>query len=374
MKKVIVSVTNDLATDNRVNRTCLLLLELGYDVTLVGRLRKNSLPIGERPFKTRRLRLLFNKGPLFYAEFNFRLFFFLIFRKVDLLFSNDLDTLFANYLAKKLKTKTKLIYDTHELFTEVPELKNRKCTRNIWLMIEKHIFPKLQYIVTVNQSIADIYFKKYKNSITIVRNTPEKQIVITRETKSSLGLPNDKFLLIIQGAGLNVERGVEEAILAMNMIENTILLIIGSGDIIPKAKELVKHEKLEKKVRFYNQRPYLDMMKFTRISDLGLALDKPDCGNYKFSLPNKVFDYIQAGTPILSSSVIEVKKLIDRYDIGCSISKVDPNEIAKKVNFFLRNPQIINQYKLNCLRAAEIENWQNEKLILRDLILKTEKK
>jgi len=373
MKKVIVSVTNDLATDNRVNRTCLLLLELGYDVTLVGRLRKNSLSIGARSYKTKRFRLLFNKGPLFYAEINIRLFFFLIFRKVDLLFSNDLDTLSANYLVNKLKTKSKLIYDTHELFTEVPELKHRKFVRNVWLMIEKYIFPKLEYIITVNQSIAEIYFKKYKKSITVVRNTPERRIEKSDATRFSLGLPIDKFIMIIQGSGLNVERGIEEVILAMHMIENSVLLIFGSGDIIPKAKELVKSEKLEAKVLFFNQRPYLEMMKFTMNSDIGLAIDKPDCDNYKFSLPNKVFDYIQARIPILWSQLFEVKKLIEQYDIGCSISSVNPKEIAEKVNFLLENPQILSQYKINCIKAAEIENWQNEKLKLKELILQSEK-
>jgi glycosyltransferase involved in cell wall biosynthesis len=206
-----------------------------------------------------------------------------------------------------------------------------------------------------------------------VRNTPERRIEKSDATRFSLGLPIDKFIMIIQGSGLNVERGIEEVILAMHMIENSVLLIFGSGDIIPKAKELVKSEKLEAKVLFFNQRPYLEMMKFTMNSDIGLAIDKPDCDNYKFSLPNKVFDYIQARIPIFCSQIYEVQILIEQFDIVCSISSVNPKEIAEKVNFLLENPQILSQYKINCIKAAEIENWQNEKLKLKELILQSEK-
>jgi len=368
MKKVIVSVSNDLVTDNRVKRTCSLLTELGYEVILVGRFRKNSAVMDKRIYKSKRFRLFFDKGSLFYAEFNIRLFLFLLFRKTDLLYSNDLDTLLANYLVSKIKSKTKLIYDTHELFTEVPELENRKFSKSTWLRIEKYIFPKLKYVITVNQSIADIYSNKYNKSILVIRNVPEKfnnQKIVSR---SNLGLPMDKFILIIQGSGLNVDRGIEEAILAMHLIENALLLIIGGGDAIPLAKKLVEAEKLDEKVRFFDKRPYHEMMQFTGNANIGLTLDKPISENYKFSLPNKLFDYIQAGIPILSSELVELKKIIDAYNIGCFVKTITPDEIAKSVNFLINNPEILIAYKSNCSIAAEIENWENEKRIFTKLM------
>jgi len=368
MKRAIVSVSNDLVTDNRVKRTCSVLCEMGFDVLLVGRIRKNSLPLDFRKYNCKRFNLIFDKGPLFYAEFNFRLFLFLLFQKVDVLYSNDLDTLPANFFVSKFKSKSKLIYDTHELFTEVPELENRKFAKNTWIKIEKYIFPKLSHIITVNESIAKIYDNKYYKSILVVRNVPEKYENSNPLSKSTLGLAEEKFILIIQGSGLNVDRGVEEAVLSMQFIKDAIMVIVGSGDVIAKAKQLAEIKKLTEKVIFFDKRPYQEMMLLTSNANIGLTLDKSLSENYRFSLPNKLFDYIQAGIPILSSPLVELRKIIDKYNIGCFVETVSPEEIAKNVNFLIENPDKLNEYKLNCIKAAEIENWEHEKIKLKNLI------
>ncbi|HKJ05832.1 MAG TPA: hypothetical protein VJ970_00040, partial [Flavobacteriaceae bacterium] len=155
MKKVVVSVTNDLSSDQRVHKICTSLNNNNFDVLLIGRKLRNSKAIS-RKYKTKRFNLLFNSGFLFYAEYNIRLFFYLLFIKKNILVANDLDTLLANYLASTI-TKCKLIYDSHELFTEVPELTNRPFVKHVWITIEKWIFPKLKTVYTVNSEIAEIY-------------------------------------------------------------------------------------------------------------------------------------------------------------------------------------------------------------------------
>ena len=123
-KKVIVSVTTDLISDQRVHKTCLTLYNMGYDVLLIGRKFNNidcSEKLYKRPYSVKRFSLIFNKGFLFYAIYNIRLLFFLMSSKFDILLSNDLDTLAPNFISSKIKKKP-LVYDSHELFTEVPEL------------------------------------------------------------------------------------------------------------------------------------------------------------------------------------------------------------------------------------------------------------
>ena len=369
VKIAIVTVSNDLATDNRVNRTCNVLKESGYTVVLVGRQRKNSIPLKSQNHRCVRLNLLFDKGPFFYAELNIRLFIFLLFSKVDLIFSNDLDTLPAAFLAHKLKKRSKIVYDSHELFTEAPELEGR-FVKKIWECMEKIIFPKLTNITTVNDTIAEIFKSKYRKSIVVIRNVSEKFDWSELKSKKDLGIPEDKELIIVQGSGLNVDRGIEEAILAMQLINNAILLIVGDGDVIPNAKELVKTHQLETKVLFFGKRPYKELMQFTRYASIGLALDKPKSLNYRFALPNKLFDYIQANTAVICSNLIEIQKIVEKYEIGISIETISPEAIAETINGLLENKDKLLSFQENCKKAAEVENWENEKVKLKALLEK----
>jgi glycosyltransferase involved in cell wall biosynthesis len=363
-KRAIVSVTNDLYTDNRVDKVCLFLVEQGYDVLLVGRKLKNSSPLQERTYQTKRLHLLFEKGPFFYMEYNLRLFLFLLFKKCTVLVSNDLDTLLANYVTHRFKPSVRLVYDSHELFTEVPELTQRPFVRKIWESIEQWIFPRLKTVYTVNSSIAHVYEKKYRKTIQVVRNVSPKWNPSDITTKAALGIPENEFLIIVQGAGINVHRGVEEAVEAMQFINHAKLMIVGDGDVIPVLKEMVKTLNLTEKVLFFAKRPYHEMMAFTHHADIGLTLDKPTNLNYQYSLPNKVFDYIHAGTPFIATNLVEIKNIVEKYGVGIIIEKLNPELLAQKIKSLQENPVLLDKLKEQCKIASETENWENETRVL----------
>jgi glycosyltransferase involved in cell wall biosynthesis len=366
-KKVIVSVINDLVTDQRVKKSCQTLTDMGFEVMLVGRQLKKSPPMEERPYPTVRMKLLFEKGPLFYATFNLRLFFFLLFHKAELLLSNDLDTLLPNYLVSRIKG-IPLIYDSHEYFTEVPELVNRKGVQNIWKRIERWVFPKLKDVITVNDSIADLYEKEYGIRPVVVRNvSPKREVSKDFKDRKAFDLPEDKFLMILQGSGINIQRGAEEMVLAMQYVSDANLLIVGGGDVLDELKSLVKKYGLEQKIFFKPRQPYPILANLTYIADLGLTLDKDTNINYRFSLPNKLFDYIQAGTPVLASPLPEVKKIIDTYEIGDFIPSHEPVEIAEKVNQIVANQEVMSKWRKNITFAASQLNWENEERQLKEV-------
>ena len=159
------------------------------------------------------MNLLFEKGPLFYAEFNFRLFLRLLFSSAEIILSNDLDSLPASYLASKIRRK-KLVYDSHEYFTEVPELINRPAIQNTWRRIEKAILPNLKNAYTVCDSIANAYNKQYGTTFQVIRNLPFRN--------DRIEIPQDKIIqkegakiVLYQGA-LNLGRGLEYAIKQCN--------------------------------------------------------------------------------------------------------------------------------------------------------------
>jgi len=350
-----------LSTDQRVHKVCMTLEALGYEVTLVGRRQRASLPLAARTYSAKRMFLLFEKGPLFYAEFQFRLFLYLLFHRADVLVANDLDTLWPNYQISKLKS-AHLVYDSHELFCEVPELQNNPKKKNIWKNIEREIFPKLKHVFTVNDSIAKIYSEEYKVAVKVVRNIPllSTQATIAYESKETLGIPADKKIIVLQGAGINIDRGGEEAVEAMQYVDNAILLIIGSGDVMDVLKKMVQDLKLNNKVEFIGKVPFQKLVQYTRHADLGLTLDKDTNINYKYSLPNKLFDYIHAGVPVLASGLVEIKKIIDEYAIGDCITSHDPKHIADKINGILSDENKLQLWKKNTKIASKKLNWENE--------------
>jgi len=358
-KRIIVSVINDLVTDQRVHKTCLTLTQMGFDVLLTGRKLPDSPPMDNRPYSYHRMKLMFTKGPLFYMEFNMRLFFFLLFHRFDLLTSNDLDTLLPNYLSAKIKGKP-LVYDSHEYFTEVPELVNRPAVQKIWKSIEKRIFPQLTDVFTVNQSIADLFEKEYGVKVNVVRNIPFKKSVGKTKTRKELGLPDDKFIMILQGSGINMHRGSEQMVEAMKYIDGALLLFVGGGDVIDTLKKMANHPDIKEKVIFKPRQPYNSLMQYTANADLGLTLDKDTNLNYRFSLPNKIFDYIQAGIPVLASNLPEIRKVIETYNIGDFIPSHKPAEIAEKVKKLMNNKPQLEKWKRNITFAAENLTWEKE--------------
>lgn len=363
--RIIVAATNDLATDQRLKRHCDTLYAGGYDILLTGRLLPGSLPLDDRPYKTRRVKHWFNKGFLFYAETNARLFVFLLFTSFDILNSNDLDTLPACYLASRLKRKA-LVYDSHEYFTEVPELNNRKLVKRTWEKIECSIFPKLRNIITVNQRIAGAYHAKYGKEIHIVRNLPERIVIKGPDSLAAYGIPGDKKAVILQGSGINRDRGAEEAIDAISQVENVVLIIAGSGDMIPALKQRVAEKHLQDRVIFIPLMPYSRLMGLTRLCDAGLSLDKGTSLNYRYSLPNKLFDYIMAGIPVVASPLPEVRKIVEGYGTGVLIKSHAPEEIAEKINTVLYiKPK--TKWKGALDKAAGELNWDHEKHKLLDI-------
>jgi len=338
-------------------------------VLLVGRRRRKSLLLEQREYRTHRMFLLFEKGFLFYAEYNFRLFFFLLFRKCDLLLANDLDTLLPNYLVKKLRKKS-LVYDSHEYFTGVPELEGRKFARNIWKHIERWIFPKLTDIITVNDSIAKLYKDEYDKELTVVRNIPALQNLKEFQSKKELGIDAGKNMILLQGSGINIDRGAEEAVMAMQYVTNAILYIIGDGDVIDILKKMVKKNGLEQKVVFIPKQPMDKLLRYTVHADIGLTLDKDTNINYRYSLPNKLFDYIHAGVPVLASSLVEVRKIIQQYKVGEIIENHNPEHIAAKINTMLIDKYGLQIMKENCKFAAQKLNWETEETKLTDILKK----
>src|ERR1700722_9998572 len=159
-KKIILTVTNDLNYDQRMQKTCRSLASAGYEVELVGRNKSDSIPLANEPYLQTRLNCIFNKGKLFYIEYNLRLLVYLTFRNFDAACAVDLDTIAPVFIIGKLKG-AKLIYDAHEYFPEVPEVVRRPAIKKVWEWVEKTFVPRMDAMYTVSEGLAEIFRAKY---------------------------------------------------------------------------------------------------------------------------------------------------------------------------------------------------------------------
>ncbi len=363
---IIMTVSTDLVSDQRVKKVCNTLYEMGFCITLIGRQLPHSPAMDARPYTTKRMRLLFTKGKFFYAEMNIRLFFYLLTHRCDIYHANDLDTLLPVTIVSRIKRKP-LIYDSHEYFTEVAELVNRPKIQAIWKRIEQYCVPKVHHMFTVCHSIAELYAQEYHREVNVMRNIPSRHTPGTPRSRRELNLPENKHLLILQGTGINIHRGSEELVEAMQYIPDALLLIIGNGDVIPTLKHMSAAQGTNDRIIFMPRMPFEELYHYTANADIGFSLDKNISINHLYALPNKLFDFIRAQVPIVASPMVEISRIIQHYDIGVILPNVEPATIAQAVNELLNNTEKLQQMKHNALRASEELCWENEQISLQNV-------
>ena len=297
--------------------------------------------------------------------YNLRLLIYLLTRKrTDILVSCDLDTLPANYLTSVLRNCT-LVFDSHEYFTELPELQNRKFVRKVWLSIEKLIFPRLKYSYTVSNLIADEYLEKYKLKFNVIRNLP-----VQKRSSADYALPPvlmNKKKILYQGA-VNLGRGIEMMMeVIKRMSDNVVFIIAGEGDLFEKLKRQSEDEALEDKVFFTGRIAHENLAGLTRQADVGISVEEDMGKNYRYALPNKLFDYIQAGIPVLVSNFPEMSEVVKKYDVGLIVESYDPVKIKEQLEFIIFNEEARRKWKINLEKAASELNWEKEEYKLKEL-------
>jgi len=363
---VVFSVTNCICHDRRVQKMASVVSGLGCEVTIIGRKSGACCDVNNVEFRSIRFRMIFKRGFLFYKFFNIRLLFRLLFNKYNLLVANDLDTLLPNYLFSKIR-KIPLVYDSHEYFTGVPEIQKRPFVKWVWTTIERSVFPHLRNVLTVSDSIAEKYAGQYGIKPVTIRNCSDSSEGIKNFTHEEMGIDRGNLIVVLQGTGINADRGGEELIEAIGLTDGVTLLIIGSGDLLPLLKVKVSALNISDKVKFIPTLPWNEMMRYTKSADAGLSLDRDTNLNYSFSLPNKLFDYISAGIPVIAGNLQEVRKIIEENECGIIIPDISPTEISKAIIRLRDDRLLLNKLKQNAFKGSEKLSWERESEKVRTL-------
>lgn len=353
MKRIVFTVTNDLTYDQRMNRICSTLQAAGYDITLIGFMKKRSVKLEQKPYKQIRLNLFFVKGKLFYLEYNFRLFWYLLFKKYDIYTGIDLDTLLPVFFNAKLKGKP-CVYDAHEYFTELPEIVARPLIKKMWIKLERFLLPKIKYNYTVGNAIAEELTKKYKTTFEVIRNVP-----VLSEDVTEVSVGN---YILYQGA-LNMGRGLEALMEGMAYV-NADLYIAGEGDLSAELRAFAAELPHKEKIRFLGYVRPADLKKYTNEAKIGINLVEHLGLSYYYSLSNKFFDYIHAGKPQVTMNFPEYKKLNDQYDVAVLIDEPEKKLIASAINKLLTDVKLYVELEHNIIEAKKDLNWQKESVKL----------
>ena len=354
------------------------LAQAGFDVWLVGRRLGNSQPFDNQYIKSHRFAPVFNKGKLFYLEYNLRLFFWLLFQRVDIIGGIDLDSILPCYFSAKIKnilrgpfssnsSKIKVVYDAHELFSETPEVVRRPKIQRFWLAVERFIVPKVDAAYTVSQSIVEEFEQRYGRRFDLIRNLPLRHVVSSKKMIFNKELnQNIDFevlyaskIILYQGA-LNEGRGLETAIEAMQFVENAELWLVGEGDLSQILRGQVARLNLQKKVKFLGFIVPDELPFYTEKADIGLLILEDKGLSYRYSLANKFLDYIQAEVPQICIQFPEYQRLNEQYNVALLIEKADVPTYLVALNRLLDDVVFYQQIKENCRAAATVLCWEKE--------------
>jgi glycosyltransferase involved in cell wall biosynthesis len=347
--RLVFTVTNDLSFDQRMIRICTSLAGEGYQVTLVGVKNNRSLPLIQQPFRQKRLPVLFRKGKAFYIEYNLRLFFCLLFKKANALCAIDLDTILPVWFISKLKGLP-AVYDAHELFCEMKEVVSRPRIYKAWKKIERFTVPHFKWGYTVNQPIADEFYKMYQVRYEVIRNITVLE---------PLTIPEKKQKYILYQGAVNEGRSFETLIPAMKEVDAP-LIICGDGNFMEQAQQLVKEHGLEEKIFFKGKITPVELQQYTREAWAGITLfENNGLSNY-YSLGNRFFDYIHHGLPQLCVNYPAYRELNNQWAVAVLIDDTSPGTIAAGLNTLLRDESMYQALQQNCLKAREVLNWQEE--------------
>ncbi|OGU61638.1 MAG: hypothetical protein A2X64_04940 [Ignavibacteria bacterium GWF2_33_9] len=345
---IILISFSDLRTDGRSRNFIDMFKSAGksvFTISLTGKYEKKSY-LGSDSV---RFKVILKRYVLKWAEFLHKSFYhkYPFYRNgVKYIFAADLYSLqaaisIAKKVNKKNKNKPKIIYDSREIFSALGPLSASMNKQKIISRLEKRFVRKVDHFVVSGELDAE-YLKSYFKTDTpfsVIYNYPRKKdIVRTDYLRDIFNIPKDKKIIIYQGVLLN-GRGILPLLNAFRELkEKYAFCIIGSGGFEKKYRKYVKDNSLEKVVFFHPEVEYSELLNITASADIGMSIIEPISFSYELALPNKLFEYISCGLPVLVSDLPALHKVVADYDNGVIIPKtLKKEEIIEKMEELERN-------------------------------------
>jgi len=260
-----------------------------------------------------------------------------------------------------------LVYDSHELYVERNAAKPLSRIENyLTSKIEAFLARRCDTVITVNASIAQELAHRYGIRLPhVLMNTPSlvKRSLRGQECslRGRLKIPNEYTLLLYSGS-ITFGRGLPQVIESLRYLPSChfVLMGFGSRDYLRHLKEVAAKDHVTSRVSFFGPVPSEEVTAVAATADLGIAPIENTCLSYYYCSPNKVFEYIAAGLPVVGSHFPELQRVIEGYKLGVTFNPEDPQDIARAINEVLEDRGKYEEMRQNALKAAKIFNWENE--------------
>lgn len=279
--------------------------------------------------------------------------------KGDVVVCNDLTALPVGLLAKLCRPSLKLVYDSHEYQAHTRWVGRRK--RRVIQALERFCLRFTAANVVVSPSIARAYVQDYGISLPyVVMNCPPQQAPApTGRLREKIGAAPGDRLLLFQG-GLTPGRGIEQMLEAFDLIQEPDLRLVfmGYGPLTARIQAVVQRDQ---RVALVPAVPSEEVLEHTVDAEFGLCFLIDDCLNHRYALPNKVFEYLMAGVPVVANDLVEVRQLIERHNAGVIVPNVGVPDLvaALKALSDYKRPEFLSG--LGELRA--LYSWEQQALV-----------
>lgn len=289
----------------------------------------------------------------------------------DVFHSHDLNTLYVGHVCKRRRPGAKLVYDSHELATERNRMGFWWRTWATWN--ERRWLPSADALIVASPSWIDHLRNKYgrvPNPATTVINVPERRRPRPRNLRAELGIPPQPAILLYQGS-IQENRGIEPAIDAVTLLDDAVLVVVGYGYHRPTLEAMVAKRGVGDRVKFFGPIPNEELLDWTAAADIGMCNIVNSSLSYYTSLPNKLFEYLMAGIPVIGSDSPEIGRVVAETGAGEVCDPVDPEAIAAAARKILADP---TPYREAARRATERYHWAIEAEKLRGVYEELERR